>query len=357
MDSAVLAVSVVGHITLANQAAYRLLGISPPSSHSTSTLVSLPDPLRTALLDTLADGISRLQKEAILIDSGHTRLPVSYSTSPLLDEQSRILGALLVVNDLTVLKTLEAQAQHADQLASLASVAAALAHEIKNPLVAIRTSAELLDERYTDQDFRTYFANVVISEIGRIDQLLGKLHTLAAPSPSTLSLLDIREPINSTLALLRGHLELKRLTLHFTCAVDHPLILGNDSLLRQLFLNLFLNSINASPEASDLTIYISHIHRSPTDFLRISVTDAGAGVPPSILPNVFDPFVSGTQGGSGLGLAIARSIVHGHRGAIMLTNNSPCPGATVTLELPAAPSIAHTATLLPASPPSTSPVL
>jgi PAS domain S-box-containing protein len=335
MDSAILATSAAGDITLANQAATRLLGISVPPTQAAANVTLLPEPLRSALLDTLNDGKSRLSREASLIDVRHTRLPVAYSTSPLGDSQGQILGALLVINDLTVLKTLETHAQHTERLASLASVAAALAHEIKNPLVAIRTSAELLDERYSDADFRSYFANVVISEITRIDELVSKLHMLALPTPTDMVTVDIRDPLNMTLALLRGHLDLKRLTISFACTLSSPAVYGNDSQLRQLFLNILLNAINASPHGSALDILITAVENAGRPSVRILISDSGLGIPPSLLSTVFDPFVSGLPGGSGLGLAIARSIVHVHRGSITITNNAQRPGATLIIDLPA----------------------
>src|SRR5206468_653907 len=105
------------------------------------------------------------------------------------------------------LKDLEREKRRAERLASFGALASGVAHEIKNPLVAIRTFAELLPERFTDTDFREDFSKVVIKEIARIDDLVGRLRGIAATAPQQIGAIDIREPVSETLALLRAQLE------------------------------------------------------------------------------------------------------------------------------------------------------
>ena len=124
------------------------------------------------------------------------------STAILKYKNAATHGALIVFSDVTRIKELERENRRAERLASFGALASGVAHEIKNPLVAIRTFAELLPERYADTDFRDDFAKVVIREIARIDNLVDRLRGIAANAPPQVGTVDIREPMRDTIALL-----------------------------------------------------------------------------------------------------------------------------------------------------------
>lgn len=333
LDSAVLAINTLGEITLFNRAASRLTAI-PDTASSSPTIDHLATDLATSLRATLADSRPRLSIQTTLLDDSRTPIPVGYSTLPLRDHTGQIDGAILVINDLTVLKTLETHATQADRLASLSSLAAALAHEIKNPLVAIRAFAELLHDHYTDDEFRAYFSSVVVSEINRIDDLVQKLNLIAIPTVVAMEPINVRVSLDTTLALLRGHVDLHSLTVLLRCEIDHPIVLGNEPQLKQLFLNVLLNAIHASRPNTTISLSITRGYYMKRPSVRILIVDTGVGIPVSLLDQIFDPFVSHSLTGTGLGLSIARSIVSLHRGSIAAANNNEHPGATFTIDLP-----------------------
>ena len=130
-------------------------------------------------------------------------LPLVVHTSALHDHKGEVSGAIAVLNDHSRLKALEEDKRRADRLSALGALATGIAHEIRNPLVAIKTFAELLPERADDQEFRSTFAKVAVKEIHRIEQLLGRLRALAAPTAFPLRPLDIQVPLAETLDLLR----------------------------------------------------------------------------------------------------------------------------------------------------------
>jgi signal transduction histidine kinase len=241
-----------------------------------------------------------------------------------------------VFSDLSKIKALESEKRRAERLAAFGTLVSGIAHEIKNPLVAIRTFAELLPERFTDTDFRDTFAKVVVAEIGRIDDLVAKLRGLVVPSVQQAATTDIREPIMDTLALLSGQLEQTRTTVRRAFLDPAPLVAVDPNQLKQLFLNLFLNAIEAMGHGGVLTIRVQRGDTHDTSAVRVEVEDTGPGVPESIRNSIFDPFFTTKEQGTGLGLAICRGITDAHRGTIRADTSNENHGTIMTVEFPAA---------------------
>ncbi len=334
MESGVIAVGANGRTTLFNPAAERMTGLSSQAVRS-KPISSLPKTLAQALEATLADGQPRVQPESTIADAGGRLTPVSYSTYALRDGSGTALGAVAVISDLTRLKQLEGERRRAERLASFSALASGIAHEIKNPLVAIKTFAELLPERFGEEDFREDFSKVVIREIERIDDLIARLRGLAAPSVQPLTSLDLREPIEDTLALLRGQLEQNKIRVHRLYDSDLPLVSGDPAQLKQLFLNLFMNALEAMNPGGELTIDLRARHRNGVPILGARVSDIGTGIPEALLGKIFDPFFTTKSRGSGLGLAICRRIADAHGATIHAENNPRERGSTIVIEFPA----------------------
>ncbi len=333
IESGVIAVDAKGQVALFNPAAERITGLA---AHAVkfSSLNIFPTALADVLQDTLYDNLPRTQVEiAIHTGPGQPTLLLC-STSPLRDRTGSMLGAVAVFSDLTRLKTLESEKRQAERLASVGALASGIAHEIKNPLVAIKTFAELLPERFSEDDFRNDFAKVVITEIERIDHLVARLRGLATASSHTEIALDIRAPIEETLALLRGQLEQARITVELDVYREPPIIAGDLAQLKQLFLNLLMNAVEAMEPGGHITIRVGLRGTSRDQAVHVDVIDTGSGIPESVLSRIFDPFVTTKPKGSGLGLSICRGIVDAHKGRIRAYNNDLARGATISLEFP-----------------------
>jgi PAS domain S-box-containing protein len=334
MESGVIVADVEGRVTLINSAAERMTGLDSTSLRS-GPIGQLPLSLADSIHATLVDGVPRLQVETTLtgVDGGVT--PVVCSTSPFSDAQERMLGVVLVFSDLTRLKELEGEKRRAARLASFQSMASGIAHEIKNPLVAIKTFAQLLPKKFAEEDFRDNFSRVATREIDRIDDLVERLRVLAAPS-KPLHLLDLREPVEETLDLLRPQLEDRRISVTRLYDERLPAVMGEPAQLEQLFLNLFLNAIEAMEPGGVLTIRLKGGEGSGDSALRMEISDTGCGIPEGLLEKVFDPFFSTKRRGTGLGLAICRGIADVHRATIRAENNLGVPGTTISLMFPVA---------------------
>jgi len=262
-------------------------------------------------------------------------VPLVYSTAALSHTDGPTHGALIVFSDVTRLKDLEREKSRAERLASFGAFASGVAHEIKNPLVAIRTFAELLPERFTDPDFREDFAKVVVREITRIDDLVGRLRGLASTTPRHIAAIDISDPIKDTLQLLRAQLEQTRTTVHCDFQDGAPFVAVEDAQLKQLFLNILLNALEAMGPGGEVTIQVSRRDRQGSHWIAVEVSDSGPGIPESVRTSVFDPFFTTKVRGSGLGLAICRGITDAHRGSIRVETRMDRPGTVIVVEFPA----------------------
>jgi len=334
MDSGVIAVDAKGVISLFNPAAELLVGLRARDIQGKS-YDSLPTALASPLRDTLHTSLPRSQFELSIPGGDGLGVPLVCSTATLKHRDASAHGALIVFSNLTRLKHLEREKRRSERLASFGALASGVAHEIKNPLVAIRTFAELLTERYADEEFREDFSKVVIREIARIDDLVGRLRGLAATIPHRTGRVDIREPIRETLALLRAQLEQSQTTAH--CDFDHPspFVAVDEAQLKQLFLNLLLNSIEAMGHGGAIHVQVTgrELHGSPWIVVRVS--DTGPGIPESLRTHIFDPFFTTKPRGSGLGLAICRGIMDAHSGTIRVEADSTSGhGTIISVEFP-----------------------
>ena len=348
MDSGVITVDASGQVAVVNATAERLTRLSQ-SALRTMSVDTLPKPLGSQLQDTLGDGEPRLQLEASLPLDSTQLLPVVCSTAALRDEKGSIRGALIVFSDLSKLKALESDKRRAERLTAFGTLVSGIAHEIKNPLVAIKTFAELLPERFLDTDFREDFAKVVITEIERIDDLVARLRGLAIPTPHPGGAIDLRDPILDTLALLRAQLEQSRVTVVREFQDDEPYVVADTAQLKQLFLNLFLNALEAMGRDGELTVRITRKRIQSDTWLVAEVSDTGPGIPEAIRGSIFNPFFTTKSRGSGLGLAICRGIVDAHRGTIRAESRPDRSGTTMIVEFPAGvqtPAFAETNALL-----------
>src|SRR5207253_6310447 len=160
----------------------------------------LPELLRQPFLKILETGESQVDTELVL-RSGNDGIIVRASTSIFHGQDQQVLGALMVLTDITSLKRLELQIRRSDRLASLGTLSAGMAHEIKNPLVSIKTFAQLLPERYQDSDFRETFSNLIGHEIDRIDSLVNQLLRFARPAKPVLQPMHVHAVLEKSLQL------------------------------------------------------------------------------------------------------------------------------------------------------------
>jgi PAS domain S-box-containing protein len=334
MDSGVISVAGDGTVTLFNAAAERLTGLHGEDTKR-MPVTKLPEELAQMLQITLEMRRPQQQREFLLTGMDGRSYAVAGSTSILTGEDGVGLGAVAVLSDLSRVKELEGEKLRAERLASIGAFAAGIAHEIKNPLVAIRTFAELLPERFADEDFRSGFAKVVVQEIDRIDGLVSRLRGMAAPRAQARRSIDLHGPISDTIALLRGRIEKAAIAVRTDFESERPMVAGDADQLKQLFLNLFVNALEAMEPGGQLSVRVTERNSRGTPRLVVEVSDTGVGIAEAVVNSLFDPFVTTKERGSGLGLSICRGIVDAHSAVIRAYNNPNRCGATIVVEFPA----------------------
>jgi len=217
-----------------------------------------------------------------------------------------------------------------EQMKAVATLAAGLAHEIKNPLASIKTFTEYLATRHDDPEFRAKFQKIVGGEVERINLIVQQLLEFAKPVPPKLTPLEIPRLVDETLEFLSG--ELVERQVEVTRRYEaRPRVLGDPQQLKQVFLNVFLNSLQAMNGHGRLEIRTS-VEGSE---IIVAITDSGSGIAPKDLPHVFEPFYTTKPTGTGLGLAVVQGIVKEHGGRIAVESH-PGQGTTMLLSLPIA---------------------
>lgn len=308
-----------------------------------------------------ADDIHRLGIECILpvlvhgLAGGFYALGSKRSGDPYFTEDIDLISAVgsqvgIAIKLHVQIGLAEAERRRAERLVSFGALARGLAHEIKNPLVAIRTFAELLPERADDEEFRDSFAKIVVQEIVRIDDLVARLRDFPGTPAPRFQEVDLAYLLRDTLALLRGEIERGGIRISMNVRHRTPPILGDPAQLTQLLLNILINALQAVDHGGQITIRLSHLTEDRRVLLEIS--DTGPGVPPEWLPKIFEPFVTTKAEGSGLGLAICREIAEAHHSIVRAENNASGRGLKVIMEFPVlevedtGPTAAHNSSLV-----------
>jgi len=217
-----------------------------------------------------------------------------------------------------------------DQMKAVATLAAGLAHEIRNPLTSIRTFVDYLDERHADPEFREKFKRIAGGELGRIDAILQRLLDFSKPAAPTLAPVAIQPLIDETLEFLQGEIVRRHVQVQRS-RDDAAFVLGDTKQLKQVFLNVFLNSLQAMNGDGRLEIQTTVEGHE----LQIRLADNGVGIDPKDLPHIFEPFFSTKPTGTGLGLAVVHGIVKEHGGRISVESH-PTQGTVISLFMPLA---------------------
>ncbi|MEK6712736.1 MAG: ATP-binding protein [Nitrospirota bacterium] len=273
---------------------------------------------------------------AFLINNAGNNSPLVFSLLSLYI--SSLLSKLNILREVKEMKThyedLLIKKETAERLASLGYVAAGLAHEIKNPLVSIKTLAQLLPERFDDAEFREQFTSIAISEIDRIVCIVSDLLNFAKSSEPEFAQVDIRKLIDEVILLLSVRTDESGIVVVKKFPEHIPSVYGDKAQLKQVLLNLLLNSLEAAQKGGAITVSLTTGDDGlGVESIIIKITDTGTGIESENLIHIFEPFFTTKGKGTGLGLSICKRIVSRHGGNIFVDSVHK-QGTTVTVELP-----------------------
>ena len=256
--------------------------------------------------------------------------------NPLRDWTEGFIAQLFFGKDILELSTenlrMKEELLKQDRLKSVALFAAGMAHEIKNPITAIRVFAEYLPKKYEDPEFRGKFARIVRQEAERITGIVEDLLMFSKPSEPRRRACDLPRLLNDLMDLLSGDLLKGRVTAQLDLGPEAAQVYADPDQIKQALLNVMMNGIEAmEPGGGTLTLRTLRSGKS----VLILVEDTGCGIPQDKMPHLFDPFFTGKEDGTGLGLAITHSIVEKNGGKIRVESR-PGEWTRFTFELPAA---------------------
>jgi len=266
----------------------------------------------------------------------NSRRSLSVEARPLASNGAS-LGAVAVINDLTGEETLREKQALVDRAAFWTDLAASMSHEIRNPLVAIKTFAQLLPERFDDADFRKEFNHIVVQEIDRLDRIITQINNFAHPPELVLKSIDVRAPVKKGLEIARSRFGINgKVEIETALPNDLPRVFGDESALAEAFAHLVANAAEASAERNMPRIMLSakpvKEGRKPSAVV-VTVRDNGHGISPDIKDKIFSPFCTTKPRGMGLGLPIVKRTVFDHHGRVEV--DSTTKGTLVSVVLPA----------------------
>jgi len=315
IPSGVISINNEGMITTINKSAERVLNIKAEEVLEES-VQKIGSALSHLLLSTIKEGHVFNRHETI---HPITKAPLGASTSFLCNENQDAVGAIMVFSDLSEAKLLEKKTLELERVKFWNFLVSRIAHEIKNPLVAINTFTRLLPEKYQEETFRNFFSNVVSQELDKLNKIVEQLISFALHHDLHTEEIDINNFIMGILDSLKSEIGLEQARIIKDLSPE-PIPFDLDrSRLREAFCHILRNSVEAKREGVDLTIKVST--RKQANIAEIEIKDNGSGIATDDREKVFLPFFTTKQKGFGLGLSIAKRIIEDHGGTIFLDDN------------------------------------
>jgi signal transduction histidine kinase len=345
LSNGVIAITQRGQIAVMNETAYRVLGLQPQDDDIgrpfAEVLRDRPDVVR--ILSGAFD-LSTLPNRAEL-RLKNTGKVIGYTLSHIEDAKDRRVGATLFFKDLTRVEQLEERERLRDRLAALGEMAAAIAHEVKNPLAGIEVMAGILRRQMAGSPDVQSVLNDIINEAKMANAIVQDVLEFVRPIRLEVERVALPDVLHDAVLMAESHVPRGSITVAVQLAPDLPAIQADEHQLRQLFTNLLTNAFEALGGAGRVEIRGSLTEEDhgtaaeprPTPMVLIEVSDNGPGVGRDVVEKVFSPFFTTKAQGSGLGLAIVRKIVDAHDGRIDL-GTRPGGGACFRVTLPVSSS-------------------
>jgi two-component system sensor histidine kinase AtoS len=349
LTNGIVTVDLDGRVVTLNPAAELMTGFfagEVAGRYCTEVFAHTPA-LGEILMETIANRTPAPGVAATLRRRNGRTLPIEISATPLKGGEGKDLGVIAVIRDLTVVRELEHRLRRSDRLAALGSLAAGLAHEIKNPLTSLLTFSRHLSRRFDDEQFRAKFQSVVPSELERINGIVEQLLELARPQRLNFVALRLPPLLERAVELCAHELEGAGVRVAREYAHDLPMVWVDPDALYQALVNLVRNALDAMPSGGHLVLRTGwsdgpHValpgRRGPAGGrrVRVEVEDSGVGIPPGHADRVFNPFFTTKDRGTGLGLALTHKIIEDHGGSIDF-RSAPGGGTVFRIVLPLFP--------------------
>lgn len=330
--SGVITTDLQGRIYTFNAAAEEITGYKASEVRDQDASIFFGDMTRqiAASMKAAASGETSPRFQADCLTPNDLALRLGFSIAPLFAESGETSGMVITFQDLTDIRAMEETARRQDRLAAVGRLAASIAHEIRNPLAAMRGSIQMLRAEMAGDSQQAQLMEIILRESDRLNKIVADYLKYARPRPAELKEIDVCALVRETLTLLRNSSEISDGHTLEEDLPDQPLIAKGDAeQLKQVCWNITRNALQAMPDGGTFRVSLSG---AGNDRLRLAFMDTGQGMTPEQVERLFEPFSLATRG-TGLGLSIVYQIIRDHNGTINVRSRHG-EGTTITIELP-----------------------
>jgi two-component system sensor histidine kinase PilS (NtrC family) len=330
--SGVITTDLRGRVFTFNAAAEEITGYKLADVRGQDASIFFGDMTRqiTDSMNAAASGKVSPRFQADCLTPNGLALRLGFSIAPLSGESGETSGMVITFQDLTDIRALEETSRRQDRMAAVGRLAASIAHEIRNPLAAMRGSIQMLRSEMEGDTEQAQLMEIILRESDRLNKIVADYLNYARPQPAELKNVDIRALVADTFKLLRNSAELSPGHVLEENLPNRPAIVSGDpEQLKQVCWNIARNALKAMPEGGKFSVSLAAVDGNRQ---RLSFSDTGCGMSPEQVERLFEPFTS-TTGGTGLGLSIVYQIIRDHSGTINVRSRLG-EGTTITVELP-----------------------
>lgn len=342
LTSGVLTIDPMGRLAFINPMAEKLLGLSTRRNLGLPVMEAIrgtAPALADALVASMRWGRRIARSEGVVTKADGSTFPVGLSVTTLERSGQSSPSVTAIFADISDQKRLQELHLRAERLEAVAELSASLAHEIRNPLAAIRSSTEQMSRSPRANEDEKFLATVIVRESDRLTRLLSEFLDFSRVRVTRSAPTDLQAVARGAVRLVREHPDTHEEAV-LEVQGDPVVVEGDEDLLHRVISNLTLNAVQAAkgPVHVTITTGIAAEGELPAGAAldraaRVTVADDGPGIPEEVRPRLFEPFVTGRVGGSGLGLSIVQRAVEAHRGLVFVDSTLGV-GATFTIYLP-----------------------
>jgi len=339
IGSGLILVDTKERITSFNRAAGKILGYSRKEVIGKPfAIFSLREKKQTMPTPFKNNDEMDSRREGLILRQDKVEIPVGFNITDHVDSRGGRIGKIISFRDMTNVLKLQEEILRMDRLVSVGELSSGIAHEIRNPLAGIKTTAQALGEEMGQDDPKREYLNRITKEIDRLNDLLKTFFSFARPQKLNPMVCNIKDIVSEIIPLLIKNIANRSINFTEEYAPNLPRVRVDFNQVHQVFLNLFLNAIQAMPKGGELKIRAEPIASTPLvnpgrDYVRISISDTGKGIPAHDINKIFDPFFTTRPKGIGLGLSITYQIIKNHGGSIKVESKVD-RGTIFTITLP-----------------------
>ncbi|MDF2926034.1 MAG: diguanylate cyclase [Paenibacillaceae bacterium] len=280
---------------------------------------------------SIFDGIM-IRNKALSWTNNTERYELLVDSSLLRDQNGCVAGGYVTFKDVTNIRSLEEQVQRSDRLAMIGQIAAGAAHEIRNPLTSVKGFLQMFRSTFLEKEMtkELSYADIMLIEIDRINELVNEFLLLSKRRNVSYDMVDVGPVLKEIMPIIHSEATLHGVSVQYEPVEVIPRIIADRELLKQVFLNIGKNGIEAMSDGGILTIQVRGDYQD--GMLHIDIHDTGPGIPNFVVDKIFDPFFTTKASGTGLGLSVCQRIIHDMGGTIRVS----CKGfgTTFTLSIP-----------------------